>query len=253
MNTDFLRAYKQNLINDEPIEIFQGLKIYPVQMRNYVYFTSCLPIIQMDKNATNDAKFISMSNLDFLIYTLESDKQAKVEGSAMMLYMIISLITRDENCEVYYGKDENKKSFLQINNVKMYKKDFEKFKTLILSQNVPYYDDEYIDPELKADLEKAEQIRSKGQKPKDIEYRMAAVVIGSSMTYEQVLDMTIRRFSIISETIESKLAYQMHKQAQLTGFVEYKHEIPHYLSESNNSLENRVVDYAQFKDKISNA
>lgn len=253
MNDDFLISYKQQLINDEPIEIIKGLKIYPVSLRDYIMYSACSQVMQIDKNSINDPRIISMSYLEFLIFMIQEDIKSNVYGTATMLYTLISIVIKIDKPDITYAEDEKGKLFISIEGVRLYKKDFDIFRKTILYQNSPSYKEEYINPELKADIEKAKELRSRGHKPKDIEYQIMAVVLGTGMSYEQVLDMTIRRFYIASELIESKMAYQMQMQASMSGFVQFKGEIPHYLSESNNGIENDVVDYAQFKDKISNA
>lgn len=253
MNNEISTIYKQNLINDEPIEIVEGFKIYPVKMRDYIMYATCSRILQIDKNSINDPAIISMSYLDFLIHLIEQDNKSGVIGTVFMFQSLFSMVTNDNNCDIRYYKDEKGKTVLSINGTEFRKKEFDKLRNYILCQNSPDYKDEYINPDLKADIDKANELRNRGIKPKDIEYLIMSVVLGTGMSYEQVLDMTIRRFHIASGLIEDKLTWQMATQAKLNGFVEIKQPIPHYLSESNNGIENSVVDYAQFKDKIANA
>ena len=103
------------------------------------------------------------------------------------------------------------------------------------------------------DLKKADEIRNKGKTPSDIEKQEMAVVIGSSLTLEDVKNMTIRKFYIALELIDKKLHYTIAKQASLSGFVEFKQEITHYLIEDNRGIEDSVIDYSQFKDKLNSA
>ncbi len=63
--------------------------------------------------------------------------------------------------------------------------------------------------------------------------------------------MTIRKFFIALEMIDKKLHYTILKQASLSGFVEFKQEITHYLVEDNRSIGDSVVDYSQFQNKIN--
>ena len=62
--------------------------------------------------------------------------------------------------------------------------------------------------------------------------------------------MTIRKFDIALELIDKKLHYTIAKQASLSGFVEFKQEITHYLIEDNKGIDDSVVDYSQFKNKL---
>ena len=36
MVDDILLPYRQQVLNDEPVELFDGLTLYPVKMRDYI-------------------------------------------------------------------------------------------------------------------------------------------------------------------------------------------------------------------------
>lgn len=255
MVDDILIPYRQAVINDEPVELFDGLVLHPVKMRDYITFNVCSSILKINKNSTNDPKVISMSYLDYIIYLMQMEEREKEPGkpniNEMFLECLILLVTNKDGAEIRYGVDGKKKSFIEINGVVLHKKEFDKFRKFILVQNIPDYKEEYINPELEADLKKADEIRNKGKTPCDIEKQMMAVVIGSSLTLEEVKEMTIRKFFIALEMIDKKLHYTILKQASLSGFVEFKQEITHYLVEDNRSIGDSVVDYSQFQNKIN--
>lgn len=253
-NEEYIQ-YKQNFINDEPVELFDGLLVYPVLMKNYIEFSLCSNILKMNKNNCRDPKIISMSYLEYIIYLLIEEDIRVGKGNPniieIFLLRIISLVTRDENVKVRYGVDTKNKPFLYINNIKLYKKDFDYLRRFIMVQNIPDYKEEYINPELEEDLKKAEEIRNRDKKMCDIEKQMIAVVIGSSLTLEDVKNMTIRKFFIALEMIDKKMHYIMAKTASLSGFVEFKEEINHYLIEKNKDISDNIIDYTQFKNKIN--
>lgn len=254
MNNDFLLPYKSELINDEPIEIFDDLFIHPIKMRDYIRFSISSSVLKINKNESNDPKIISMSYLDYLIYLMRTEQPVGKYGlnvTESLLGMIMALVTQDEKINIEYGTNEKKKSYLIIGKTKLYKKEFEKLRKLILLQNIPDYEETYINPELAKDLEKAEKIRNKGRVPCDIEKQEMAVVIGSSLTLEDVKNLSIRKFFIALELIDKKLHYTMAKTASLSGFVEFKSDIVHYLIENESSMEDKVIDYSQFKNKIN--
>lgn len=257
MVDDILLPYRQQVLNDEPVELFDGLTLYPVKMRDYITFNVCSSILKMNKNATNDPKVISMSYLDYILYLAQKDEEEKEPGrpnlTELFLQELFLLVTNKDGMSFGYGVDEKKKSFIEIDGVRLYKKEFEKFRKFVLCQNIPDYKEEYINPELAEDLKKADEIRNKGKTPSDIEKQEMAVVIGSSLTLEDVKNMTIRKFHIALELIDKKLHYTIAKQASLSGFFEFKQEITHYLIEDNRGIEDSVIDYSQFKDKLNSA
>lgn len=251
MNNDDFIIYQQELLNDEPVELFPGLLIHPVKMKNYILFLLSSSVLKIKKNQTNDPKIISMSYLEYLIHLIE--KKDTVQESEMiksMLCMIFDLVLAKENVDIRYGRRKNK-LYISIDNVELNKKDFDKLRYFILYQNIPDYSEEYINPELEKELELANKIRNRGKKPCDIEKQEMAVVIGSSLTLEDVKELTIRKFFIALEMIDKKMNYVMQKTASLSGFVEFKEEITHYLIEKEHTLNDEVIDYEQFKNKIS--
>lgn len=255
-NNDLLLQYNSEFLNDEPVELFDGIIIYPVIMHDYIKFSLSSSVLKINKNDTNDPKIISMSYLDYLIYLIREENKESNEESVRLisnlLVMLISLVLREDNPEIGYGTDEKGKNYIKINGVLLYKKEFEKMRYFILYQNIPDYSEKYINPELEKDLRKAEEIRNRGKKPCDIEKQEMAVVIGSSLTLEDVKKMTIRKFYIALEMIDKKLSYTMLKTAELSGFVTFKEEIVHYLVEKEDN-EYNVIDYDQFKNQINNS
>lgn len=252
MNKDFLIPYFKNFVNDEPVELFEGLNIYPILMRDYIEFTFSLGILKINKNKIKDPAVISMSYLEYIIYLIEKEK----EGNSTtifesMLASIISLCTRDKKCKIFYGKDNKNKIFLSINNVRLYKKDFDLFRKFVLCQNIPDYDENYINPELEEELDKAEQIKNGNKKKCNIEKQMVAMTIDTSLTIEDIKKMTIRKFFIASEMVDKRIHYQIYKTASASGFVKFEKEIPHYLIEDEYTLDDKVIDYSQFKNKIT--
>ena len=248
-NKDFIE-FNENILNDEPVELFPNLFIYPVQMKNYIKFLVNSSVFKIEKNKIKDPKIISMSYLEYLIHLIESQDKKESTVVTYMLYNIISLILRDENVDISYKKEKNKYYFI-INNVKLNKDDFEKLRYFVLYQNIPDYKEEYINPDLENDLALADEIRNRGKHPCSIEKEEMAVVISSSLTLNDVRELTIRKFFIALEMINKKMEYIMLKTASLSGFVEFKEEILHYLVEKDTSLEDSVIDYQQFKNKIS--
>lgn len=249
-NEDFL-IYNQEILNDEPVELFPNLIIYPIIMKSYILFLLTSSILKIEKNKVNDPKIISMSYLDYLIYLIEGNSQDyNPDILKSLLCMLIDLVTKTENSQISYRKIKGKTHII-INGVELNKGEFDKLRYFILYQNIPDYKEEYINPELEKELELANEIKNRGKTPCSIEKQEMAVVIGSSLTLEDVRNLTIRKFFIALEMIDKKMNYVMQKTASLSGFVEFKEEITHYLIEKKHTINDDVIDYQQFKNKIS--
>ena len=236
-----LNKYQQEFTNDEPVN-FKGLLIYPVKMKDYFKFMMFYNILCIDKNSMSDAKIISMSYLDFLVYLWESSNENQ-QSFSYCFYELMKMCLREEDIKIYYGRDEKNKNFIQINDIKINKNDFNELKDIIIYQNIPDYSNEYINPDLKKDLEEKERLENKNKKSVSIEKQIASIVISSSLTFEDVLNLTIRKFYIILEMIDKKLHYEIYKTASMSGMVEFKEEIRHYLTENNiSTLEGQVIN-----------
>lgn len=249
---EFIEKHRKEITNDLPVELFKGFFVYPIKMKDYVDFSISSSVLKIEKEKEKDPKIISMSYLEYLIYLMVKEEQSNEPPIVQyLLYNIVSLLSNKKDIDIKYGKDKNSKFFISIDGYLIYKKEFDILRSFIMYQNIPSYKDEYINPELKAELEKAEEIKNRGKKMCDIEKQEMAVVIGSSLTLEEVRELTIRKFMIALELIDKKMHYIIAKTAELSGFVEFKSEIIHYLVEDNKDVENSLIDYAQFKNKIS--
>ena len=121
-----------------------------------------------------------------------------------------------------------------------------------MHQNIPDYKEEDINPDLKKDLEEKRRLENKGKKTVSIEKQIMAIVISSSLTFEDVLNLTIRKFYIVLEMIDKKLHYEIYKTASMSGMVEFKTEIEHYLSETDTiGIEDRVIDVGTLSSKFN--
>jgi len=242
--------YIQEFTNDDPIN-FKGLIIYPVTVRDYFKFMTYSNILCIDKNSISDKNIISMSYLDFLIYLMtKSGKDSN--NYAYVFYELMKLCLRRDDIDIYYGLNKDKKRFIKIDNVEIYKKDFNELKDIILHQNIPDYKEVDINPDLKKDLEEKERLEKKGRRPVSIEKQITSIVISSSLTYKDVLDLTIRKFYIILEMIDKKLHYEIYKTASLSGMVEFKTEIEHYLSETDtDGIDSKIIDVGTLSSKFN--
>ena len=91
MVDDILIPYRQAVINDEPVELFDGLVLHPVKMRDYITFNVCSSILKINKNSTNDPKVISMSYLDYIIYLMQMEEREKEPGKPNINEMFLEL------------------------------------------------------------------------------------------------------------------------------------------------------------------
>lgn len=242
-------TYQKEFTLDLPVE-FNKLKIYPVRMKDYFDFLLAVSILKIKKNNIPDPKIISMSYLEFII-SLMNKEDISGDLYKYMLYTLFNVCLQKEDVDIKYGKDADGKAFLLVDSVAITKKDFDKLKSIILIQNFPDYSDDEINPELEKELEEAEKIRAGKDKPCSLEKHLLALTMGTSMTMEEVKDLTVRKFKMAIEMMDKKLHYEIYKTASVSGFVEFKQDIKHYLVETKESIEDKVMDYNALKEKLS--
>lgn len=240
----------------------QILYIYPVKMKDYIRFYTCVNCIMLQKNKIPDPKIISMSYLDFLFYLIENDPNSVFYS--MMLCDLINLCCRVESDNIKYIRDTNNKINLildikqedgSIISLTINKKDFDCIKNIILYQNLPDYNDTYIDPKVEQALEEANEFINRHKKQVcSLEDQIICVLISTPLNIQQIKNLSIRKFIKILQRVDYKMHYEIYKTASMSGFVTFKEEIDHWMSEisNKNRFADTIVDYTDLKNNIQN-
>ena len=71
------------------------------------------------------------------------------------------------------------------------------------------------------------------------------------MNIDDVKNLSIRKFYIIGQVMDRKLHYSIYKQASVSGFVEFKQPIIHYLKKNIDLLENKVTTVETLKSNLN--
>lgn len=246
-----IKQYEKYFVYDEPIP-YKELLISPVKMKDYLEFHIAINCLLIDKNSIPDPKIISMSYLDFLFYMIDNDTNGQYYS--LMLVELLRLCLNLQSEQIKYKYDENNKVKLILNENQIDKDDFEEIKNIILFQNIPTYDDTYIDPEVEKALKDAENFMNKNKKKMaSLEDQIVCVMIALHETDEtKIHNLTIRKFSKILERYDYKLHYQIYKSAEMGGVVTFKQEIDHWMCDlRKGKYENILMDYDHLDNKIS--
>lgn len=247
MKYNYESIYEKQFTFDEPINIF-GLDLFPVSVDKYYEFNMNCNILKINKNKSPDVKIIKMSYLEYIINEISKDGEES-EILSSMFFIIFSLCLNMEEIDIRYYYDNNNKIILSINGNEIKSKEFDIIREIIMCQNIPSYSDEYIDPELEAELKEVARIKRKNTKSCSIEKRIISVSMGLNTSVESIKRMTLRKFLISLEMIDKKMHYIMMKTASMSGMVEFKSPIIHYLMEEED-MGQQVVDYDVVRDKI---
>lgn len=152
--------------------------------------------------------------------------------------------------------DENNRKHLYIGHIEITRNQYDELRRIVCYQNIPDYDDEYIDPDLKAALEETAQLKNPNNVQPTLEKQMACIITGSSYTYESLMEMSIRKFVLLLRTIDKKLHYLVYKQGEAGGMITFKNEIEHWIYSNSDARKDKFKDLVSvdsFKKKMQDA
>ena len=188
------------------------IKIYPVAVEDSEVFLSSMNILMVDKNSSPSVEIIQMSYLEFIYKVLFQDR-TNIDRFVNILKYCLHINSP------YIGFNENDKPYLvdKENDILIGPKDFENIKRLILYQNLIHYDDEYINPELKATMNEIDELRNKGIDSPTIERRIAIITAHCGLSKKEQLQMTYRSHSLLFEEVYGEVEFTTLRTVALFG------------------------------------
>ena len=220
--------YELSYIYDEPIK-YKNLIIYPATVKDYIKFYFFSECLTLDKNSISDVKIISMTYLDYL-YSVDTVENQYVA----FLDALLRLVIRKPNAEIRYGRNQKNKPIFIVDGDEYNSSDFEEIRQIICEYNMVELPDETIQKEIRDNMKKAQELRSKSSgKMASLEDQIVCVMISSNLNLEQIYGLSIRKFSKILERADAKLHYEIYLSASMSGMVEFKDKsfIKHWMSD----------------------
>ena len=304
---DNLEMYEQvYFTHDEPVPLKGHLKVYPVLVKDYNLFYSCIDIFTINKN--EDPNGITMSNLDYFIYLMQPEQpnSEMFTRKAINMFELIFHIKNGIKCECDKDNDTyisyediykfiaekeqnaqgelsnedimkyfyeikkcpkcgkirddlikfndlpNGKKDLIVDGVEIDKTTFDELRTLVCYYNMPDYDDEYVDPELEAELQEAARLENPNATSPSLEKQESCLVASTSYKYSELKELSIRKLVLLLRTVDKKLHYFTYRQAEASGMVSFKSELPHWIygSDKRDQFE-RLQTLDSFKEKMA--
>ena len=147
-------------------------------------------------------------------------------------------------------QDEKTKKFsLLVDGHEINKKDFDRLRCIVLFQNFPDYRDEsWIDPEVKKDHDAKLELQQKmNNLSATLEKKVVCLSIATNYTFEQIFNMTIRKFTMALATVDDLINYKIMKSAAMSGFVKLEkgQNIEHWIYKEDKDM------YGDYKDADS--
>lgn len=191
------------------------LYINPVKLEDSMVFMTSYGILDIDKNLSADVEVIQMSYLKYLkerVLTADITKQQFVNICLLCLDLKYPYLDYDDKGKVALinvGHDE--KTNAPYIDMVITANEFDEIRRIVLYQNLPNFDDEYINPELKANMEEYDVLRAKNITPPTLERRMAIISSHTGLSKEEQLKMSLRYHSLLFGEVVGEVEYNVTK------------------------------------------
>lgn len=211
-----LRYYKNvYFYYDLPVEYQlrngQILKINPIKLIDGKKFLICASLLMIDKNSSSSVEIIQMSYLEFIYRVLLQDKNNKYKFA-----MILQLCFGITNSKI--GKQDNKIFIMDSNSdIVIDNKDFDVLRKIILYQNIPNYDEEYINPELKQAMQEEDLLKNKNIEPISPERKIAIITAHCGLSKKEQLEMTYRSHCLLFNEVCGEVEFTTKRLIALFG------------------------------------
>ena len=131
-------------------------------------------------------------------------------------------------------KNKNNHYDLYIDEQQITSQDFNRLRLIVMYQNfVDYQDDSWVDPDLKKDYEERLEIEAKSKQgaTATLERKVVGLSMNSNFKFNEIFDMTIRKFTIALSMIDDIMNYKFTRNAQMSGLVSFPkdYKVEHWL------------------------
>lgn len=189
------------------------IDIIPVDVKHGLVFQSSIDIIAFDKNNINDAKVISMSYLEFIVGLM-----AEAPVFVQKFVNILKLCLGMEHPAIAFNEKNNKPLIVDEEaGIEITHKDFEDIRRIILYQNIPRYDDEYINPDLKKAMEETDRLRNKDIDMPTFERKCAIITAHCGLSKKEQMEMTLRSHIMLFDEVCGEIEFTTIRPVALFG------------------------------------
>lgn len=135
---------------------------------------------------------------------------------------------------------ETKKLFLSVNGHIITKKEFNLLRQIVLFQNFPdYVDDSWVDPDLRRDRDEKLRLEQRNNDlHASIEKKVTGLTITTNYKFDEIYNMSIRRFTMALAMVDDLINYKLLKQAQYSGLSNFPKgfKVDHWMYKPNKDM-----------------
>ncbi len=180
----------------------------------------------------------------------------KVEKEQKMYEMQLCPHCKQMMRDVYEFKLEKEKPVLIIKGIPIKNKEYRELKRIYCYQNLPDFNDDYIDPELKSALEETARLKSGKTEQPTLERQKACIAISTGYSLEYIDSLSLRKFTQLLRVADAKLSYLAYKIGEMSGLVTFKSPFPHWIYTKENarkSMFDNIMTVDQIQKKMGDS
>ena len=234
---------------DEPVpyklKTGQEILIKPIMVKDSMLFMASVDVLKIDKNSLGSVEAIQASYLKFLQKMIFPSNDIMVQKFLNILDLCLELKG------IYLYNDEMERTFIQTKSgIVISAKEFDDIAKIILYQNLPDYDDKYINPDIKKSMQEVDRLKNKDYESPDFERQMGIIESHTGILKEQLLKKTWRSFQILFREVCGEIEFYTTRPAAIA--VGAGDKVDHYIfKKRKDKFDGYFVDMDKFSHEVT--
>lgn len=234
---------------DEPVpyklKTGQEILIKPIMVKDSMLFMASVDVLKIDKNSLGSVEAIQSSYLKFLQKMIFPSNDIMVQKFLNILDLCLELKG------IYLCNDEMERTFIQTKSgIVISAKEFDDIAKIILYQNLPDYDDKYINPDIKKSMQEVDRLKNKDYESPDFERQMGIIESHTGILKEQLLKKTWRSFQILFREVCGEIEFYTTRPAAIA--VGAGDKVDHYIfKKRKDKFDGYFVDMDKFSHEVT--
>lgn len=226
------------------------LLIRPVVMKDAIVFFTSYNILDIDKNISSEIEVIQMSYLQYL------SERVLIDDINKQRFLNICILCLD--CNLPWVRLDEKNKWVLSSVVEeeglpkelwyITAKEFDDIKKIILYQNLPNYDDSYINPELKENMIEMDRLKTQNIEFPSFERRMSIITAHTGILKKDQLNMTIREHSLLFNEVKDEVDYIAMKS--IATYAGHPDEVQWIYAKSKGKYEDYITSVDQYSKSM---
>ena len=239
--------------NNKPVpyllECGAEILIYPIKLEDWSMFYSSLTVFMIEKTEYDDLDILKLPYIDFLKFLI-----TKKNVHEAMIYNVLSQSLKEKNMAISKSNEKSVIAILDEDDLIksiITSKEMEEIKKIILKQNIYNYDDRYISPDIKKEIEEYNKIKYKGIVQPNFEKEKVFVMSKSGVSEDALNKMYYRTFSLMFRMMVDNDIYFANKMLEASPKYDIKESATHPLfTKEDDGISNAFTSSDKLKNKI---